>query len=113
MSKQNAGKYRHIITIQKQSKIKNENTGEVTYEFVDYLTNIRADVHFLSANERIAASAVQSKITARIEIRYRTDSIVSSMRIKYKNDYYEIDGVIPDNETGMQWITLTVHEIST
>lgn len=111
-NKQNAAKYRHVITIQKKETVRNPRTGEVLHTYVDYLPNIRANVHFLSASERIEASAVQSKVTARIEIRYREDDINASMRIVHKNKNYEIHGVIPDNESGMQWITFIVSEIS-
>ncbi|QKS24598.1 phage head closure protein [Vreelandella titanicae] len=109
-NKNNAAQYMHVITIQKKTKIKDPRTGEITYDWINHLTDIRANVHFLSASERIAASAMQTKITARIQIRYRTDDIDSSMRIVHKNKYYDIHGVIPDNENGMKWLTMPVSE---
>ncbi|MBT2771316.1 phage head closure protein [Halomonas sp. ISL-60] len=106
----NAAKYMHVITIQKKTTVKDPRTGEVTTSWIDHLKDIRANVHFLSATERMAASALQTQITARIEIRYRTDSIDSSMRIVHKNKYYDIHGVIPDNDNGLKWLTMPVSE---
>lgn len=109
-NKNNAAQYMHVITIQKKTTVKDPRTGEVTTTWIDHLKDIRANVHFLSANERIAASSMQSTITARIKIRYRTDYIDSSMRIVHKHKFYDIHGVIPDHEGGMKWFTMPVSE---
>lgn len=109
-NKNNASTYRHVITIQKKTTTRDPRTGESKIEWIDHLKDIRANVHFLSANERIAAAASQSTVTARIQIRYREDDINASMRIVFKNQYYDIHGVIPDNENGMKWITMPVSE---
>ncbi len=66
-----------------------------------------AKVTFLSAKELVASGAEISKVSARIQIRYDRN-INAKMRIRFRGDLYEIEGVIPDNENGLQWLTLVV-----
>ncbi|MCE8052280.1 phage head closure protein [Halomonas daqingensis] len=101
-----AGKLRYRITIQRQEQIQNPQTGAITTTWVDYLTNVPAEIQFLSARELIAAAATQSQVMARIIIRWRPDPIDPSMRIVHQGKIYNIHGAIPDNITGKQHYTL-------
>ncbi|MGQ7243703.1 phage head closure protein [Salinicola sp. V024] len=107
-----AGRLRHRITFQKKMKTREPATGAVIYAWtdIDELVNVPADVQFLSAKELMSSDALQSSVSARIIIRYRSYDFDSSMRIVYKNKIYDILGVIPDNETGRTHITFPVKQ---
>lgn len=62
-----------------------------------------------SAKEFTAAKALHSKLTARFTIRYRED-ITAEMRIIHRGKIYNIEGVLPDKESGLEYITLPVSE---
>ena len=64
-----------------------------------------AEISPLSARELIAAEAVHSKVTTRIRLRYRT-GITASMRVRHRDMVYEIEGVIPDPDSGRRFVTL-------
>lgn len=100
-----AGELRHRITIQNQVQAQDPNTGEITKTWVDLLPNIAASVNPVSARELTQSQQTLSQLSTRFVIRYQ-DGINASMRVVYKSVYYNIDGVIADNESGLQWITL-------
>jgi SPP1 family predicted phage head-tail adaptor len=64
-----------------------------------------AEVAPLSGRELIAAAATQSKITHRIRIRYRA-GINAKMRAVERETFYNIEAVIPDQESGFRFLTL-------
>ena len=102
-----AGRLRHRIEIQRRVQTQNVNTGLVSKAWTPQWTNVPAAVEFLSARELIAAQAVQSQIVARITVRYR-DGLDASMRIVYRGQYYDIAGVMPDKDSGREYLTLPV-----
>lgn len=102
-----AGKLRHRITIQERLNVQDPETGEILPTWTDLHTSIACSVNPLSAREMIAAAAVQSKVVANIKIRHLSN-IDSEMRIIWRGKVYDIHGVIPDNESGLEWITLPV-----
>ncbi len=60
----------------------------------------------LSVKDVLAAQAANSEITARCQLRYRTD-IDSTMQIEYRGQRYEIDGdPLHDSRTGFEYMTL-------
>lgn len=111
-----AGRLRHRIQIQDLKPVLDSNgnptqdpvTGEV---FSDWMTiaTVWAAVEPLSARELIAAQAVQSKVTARMVIRYR-DGLNAAMRIIYRNRIYNIHGLLEDTSSGLEYITIPVSE---
>lgn len=82
--------------------------GELLQEWVT-LATCWAAIEPLSAREFIAASAEQSKVSARIVIRAR-DDIDASMRILHRGRYYNIEGILPDKDSGLEYITLPVSQ---
>lgn len=66
-----------------------------------------AAVEPLSAREFIASQSVQSKVVARIIMRQRPD-IDPAMRIVFRGKVYNIEGVIPDQSSGLEYLTLPV-----
>lgn len=111
-----AGKLRHRLVIQKLQNIADTNgevqdsSGELMQEWVDVAT-VWAAIEPLSAREFIAAQSEQSKVTAKVIIRYRND-IDFSMRLlhEYKGIYYNIEGILTDKESGLEYITIPVSE---
>jgi len=102
-----AGSLRHRVTIQKPV-YEQDSFGDVTPGWVN-VANIWASVKFLSAREFVAANAEQSKIVARITIRHR-NNIDATMRIFFRGQYYNIEGVLPDPDSGLEYLTLPVSQ---
>lgn len=111
-----AGKLRHRLTIQRLENIEDssgevqDSNGDLIQEWVNVAT-VWGAIEPLSGREFIAAQAEQSKVVARITIRYRND-IDASMRIfhAYKDTYYNIEGILADKESGLEYLTLPVSE---
>lgn len=104
-----AGKLRHRIAIQAHQYIgQDSSTGEEVRKWAT-VRECWASIEPLSARDLIAAQAAQSKATARITIRY-ADDIGASMRILHvrrgKEVIYEIEGVLEDATSGIEYITL-------
>jgi SPP1 family predicted phage head-tail adaptor len=111
-----AGKLRHRVLIEElvaqtdtaDDVIQNEATGEVDRVWTP-IAEVWAAIEPLSAREFLAAQAVQSKVTTRITIRYR--AISPTMRLVHmrrgaRDTIYNIEGVLPDKESGLEFITL-------
>lgn len=104
-----AGKLRHRIEIQAHEYVSQDpETGEETRDWVT-VRECWASIAPLSARDLIAAQAAQSKATARITIRY-ADDIDASMRIRHERRgqkvIYEINGILEDPESGIEYMTL-------
>lgn len=61
----------------------------------------------LSAREFVASQAGQSQVSARVTVRFRTD-ITATMRIRHRGTIYNIAGVLPDKDSGLEYLTLPV-----
>lgn len=103
-----AGKLRHLVTIQEPVKTQNPGTGDVNNDWRD-LVNVFAEVTPLSAREFIAAQASQGEITTRITIRFR-NGITRQHRILFRGVIYNIEGVLPDAKSGREYLTLPCSE---
>jgi SPP1 family predicted phage head-tail adaptor len=103
-----AGKLRHRVTLQRPVKIQNPDTGSVTNSW-ESVSDIWAAVAPSSAREFVAAMAVQSEITTRITIRYR-DDVTPKHRILFRGKIYNIEGVLPDPDSGLDYLTLPCSE---
>jgi SPP1 family predicted phage head-tail adaptor len=97
------------VTIQEKISTQDATSGAVVTVWADKWTSIPASVEFLSARDLVAAQSVHSAVKARISIRYR-DDISSDMRIIYRGKFYNIEGLLPDKESGLEYITLPVSE---
>lgn len=111
-----AGTLRHKVTIQQLVDIADssgevqDSNGDPVQEWVDVAT-VWAAIEPVSGREFIAAQAEQSKVVARVVIRYRND-IDSAMRLfhPYKQFYYNIEAILPDKESGLEYLTVLVSE---
>ena len=102
------GKLRHRVTIQKQVKTQDALTGEMVVSWAD-LKQAWASLEPLSVREFIASQTTQSKVTARVTMRYDAE-VNASMRIIYRGKIYNIEGVLADKKSGLEYITLPVSE---
>lgn len=103
-----AGRLRHRVLLQHAVKTQSSSTGAVTESWVDVAT-IRAEVVASSAREFVAAMATQSEVTTRITVRYRPE-ISNKYRILFRGKIYNIEGVLPDPDSGREYLTLPCSE---
>lgn len=101
-----AGKLRHRITLQNKTM---SNDGFNTVGWKDYKSSVAAKVSFLSGNAVISSNAEHSKVVARIQVRFDA-KITAKMRVIFRGEYYKIAAILPDNESGLQWLTLLVEK---
>lgn len=99
-----AGRLRHRVKIQKPVNIQDPVTGVITPSWQDTVS-VWAEVYPLSAREFVAAQAGQAEISARITIRYRPD-LTAKHRIIFRGKVYNIEGVLPDPVSGLEYFTL-------
>lgn len=103
-----AGPLRHRILIQRPVKKQDPNTGAI----IDLWENVQtrwAEVVALSARDFIAAKSFQSEVTTRIKIRY-CDWITSGYRVLFRGKVFNIEGVLPDPDSGLEYLTLPCSE---
>ncbi|WP_096224897.1 phage head closure protein [Geobacillus sp. FJAT-46040] len=85
------GLLRHRITIQQKTRVQNEY-GEEIADWVD-VASVWASVNPISGREFFAAEAVNSEVTHKINMRYRS-GITPDMRVKFKERYFQIIAVM-------------------
>ena len=99
-----AGKLNKRITLQKPVKTQSSATGAVVNGWAD-VAELWANVTDLSARDFVAAQAGQSEVTTRITIRWRQD-VTDKHRILYRGRVYDIQGVLEDDKSGLEYLTL-------
>lgn len=108
-----AGKLRNRIQLQQQIQGQDPKTGAaVVLVWQDWPApgkKLFASIEPLSARDFIAAQALQSQVTARIVIRYRA-GVLPTMRALHRGKVYTIHGVLPDPDSGIEYLTLPVSE---
>lgn len=91
-----------------QSKVEATGPFQPLDEYEDYET-IWAECKFLRGRNFYAAKAANVKTNVEFIIRHRTD-IDETMRIKYNDKFYEIEGIIP-LDSNMMYISLNAYEL--
>lgn len=102
----NPGKLRDRITFQKEV----ESTGPVKIldSYEDFIS-LWAESRFLRGKNFYAARAANVKTDVEFIIRYRTD-LDETMRIKFNNKFFEIEGILPlDNDR--MYLLIKAYEI--
>lgn len=97
---------RHRISFQKKTVL---NDGFQTIDWQPYRSNVAAKVTFLSGRDVILSNAEHSAVVARIQVRYDRN-ITPDMRIFFRDEQYKISAILPDNESGLQWLTILVEK---
>ncbi|WP_110642458.1 phage head closure protein [Salinicola sp. CPA57] len=103
-----AGKLRHRVELQQKGTGRNPDTGGVI-DVWQSVTTVWASIEPLSAREFIAAGATQASVTTRITIRYR-EGVTAQMRAVSRGKIYNIEGVLPDDKSGREYLTLPCSE---
>ena len=103
-----AGKLRHRVTIQRREETQDPNTGAVSVAWVDNGARW-AEYVASSVREFIAAAAVQSEVKGRFTVR-TDEGITADMRVIHRGKAYAILGVMPDPDSGLEYMSLAVSE---
>lgn len=101
----NAGLLRHWVDIEEPVDVQ-DSDGAISRTWVLF-RRVPASIEPLSAREFIAAQSVQSKVVARVVIR-ALNGINARMRIHYAGKLYNIEGVLADKDSGLDYMTLPV-----
>lgn len=104
-----AGKLRHDVEIQNLVPVQDATTGEIADTWQTFAT-VKAEVRPATVREAMAANATQSKATGKVVIRY-VPGVKASMRIWLRDRALNIEGVIPDSRSGLEYLTLDVSEV--
>jgi len=102
-----AGALRHRVSIERQNNVQDEETGAIVTGWLEIAASVPASVEPVSGRDYIAAAQAESTITARITVRYRPN-LNASMRIRHRNTIYRIKAILPDPNSGKEWLTLLV-----
>ena len=101
-----AGKLRHRCTIERPSQEQDPESGEMIPGWEVVATAWMA-IEPLSVRGFIAANATQSEVTGQLVMRYRPGlQVDSTMRVRKGNAVYNIEGVLPDKDSGREYLTL-------
>ncbi|WP_394243902.1 phage head closure protein [Halopseudomonas laoshanensis] len=103
-----AGKLNKRVTLQSAGRVQDPDSGAMVPGWLE-VRKQWASIEPLSANAFIAAQSVQSKVSVRIVMRYR-DDINTAWRIVHKGRIYNIEGALPDADSGREYITLPCSE---
>jgi SPP1 family predicted phage head-tail adaptor len=103
-----AGRLRHKLALQRKVQVRDPETGAIDEAWRTY-AHVHGEVAPASAREFQAAAAEQSEVRGKITIRYRAD-VGPGDRALHRGKGYEFLGVLPDNESGLEWMTLPVGE---
>lgn len=109
-----AGRLRHRVRLERYADLLDSNgdvlqdpvSGEISREWT-LVATVWAAIEPLSAREFIQSQATQAEVVARITIRYRAD-LEPTWRIVHGSNVYAIHGVLPDVDSGLEYLTLPV-----
>lgn len=101
----NPGRLRHRITIERVETA-DDSDGVRTEVWTPIARPLAAEIMPLSGGELMAAATARSNVTTRIRIRYRPDIVAIEMRAVHRETVYAIEAVIPDQHSGIRWLTL-------
>lgn len=109
-----AGRLRHVITIQQPSE-EQDTAGQMSTAYVNLHEGIRAEIVPLSGREYVAARQVNASVTTRITIRKYRD-VEPACRVLREigcdtPEVYDVVAVLPDNKSGEQWLTLMCEQV--
>ena len=102
-----AGSLRHRVTIQRPAKVQ-DAYGSLVNGWNDVAT-VWAAVRASSAREFVESRNYQNEITGTITIRYRND-IDAKCRIIWRDKIYNIEGMLEDPDSNLEYITIPVSQ---
>lgn len=98
-----AGRLRHKVIIQTPTEV-NDSQGQPIKTWSTYAQPF-ASVEPLNGNELFTASGVNSKVIARIRLRYLA-GLTTKMRILFDNRYYNIESPIDPAERNAEIVLM-------
>ncbi|MBL5919830.1 phage head closure protein [Lelliottia amnigena] len=104
----NLGKLKHRIRIERRNGVQNTETGAMVYSW-QKVADVYAEVTPVSVKEFITSQAANVELSARIKIRYRED-IKAQDRIIFRGKNYAVEGILPDPDSGLEYLTLPCSE---
>lgn len=99
---------RHRVLIEQQVETQNPETGAMETAWVEYGSRW-AEYVASSVREFIAASSTQSEVKGRFVFR-EDPGIAPEMRVIHRGKTYDVLGVMPDPDSGLEYITCPVSE---
>ena len=102
-----AGALRQRVSIDRQDHVQDGTTGAITTSWTQIASSVPANIEPVSGREFVAAAQVGSILTARITIRFRP-SLNAAMRVRHGDTIYRIKAILPDPNSGKEWLTLLV-----
>lgn len=87
--------------------VRSEDSSGDAIETWMHLRDVWASLEPVSVRDFIASRSEQSEVTARIQIRY-CDDITPSMRFTHRGKVYNIVGILPDKDSGLESLTFAV-----
>jgi SPP1 family predicted phage head-tail adaptor len=100
-----SGRLRHRVTIEEQ--IQSVDSSGFPVQDWEPIGSFWASVEPMSVRDLLASQQVQSEVRGRMVMRYNS-RVIPSMRVVHKNTIYNILGVQPDPDSGVEWMTLSV-----
>lgn len=104
-----AGQFRHRIAIDQLILTQDPNSGAEIRKWEVLYPSVPAAIEPLSTREFISARSMQSKMVARIRIRYM-DGLDATNRIRHLGKIYNVEGWLPDTDSGIDYLTAPVSE---
>lgn len=105
-----AGRLRHHVTFYELTRSIDMDSGEHTEEWTPLWVDVPAEVAPLSVREFVASQATQVQVSVRITIRRRS-GVKATMRVEHRDKMYNVEGVLPDAESGLEYLTLPCSEV--
>lgn len=99
------GRLRHLVTFEELVVDVDSDGQQIETWALAFGYPLATEITALSGRELIAAQAVQSKVSGRMQVRYRP-GFKASMRAIHRGVIYNIAAVIPDPESGLEFLTL-------
>ncbi len=103
-----SGILRHRISIQNKI-ISFDSDGGIIEDFVDVFGfKLSAEIKYDTGRELLSADAIQSRVNAKIRIRYRK-GVEPTMRIIHNDTIFNIEAIMPDPKYGNDYLLLKVY----
>jgi len=103
-----AGRLRHRVTLQSRLVVQDEETGAPIDAWSTEAT-VWAAIEPLSVRDFIGAESRQSQVTGRIILR-PVAGMDETWRVTHGGKVYQIVGILPDQDSGEEYVTLAVNQ---
>lgn len=106
-----AGDFRHRVDILEYGPVSQDPvSGAVTNNWYVRFPRVPSTFEPLSVRDFTAAAASQTKIVARVKVRFRP-GLKNQMRIVHRGISYKIEGWLPDAESGREYWTAALSHV--